>query len=353
MAQSLPLVSVIIPTHNSERYLNEVIQDIINQDYGNIEVLLIDDGSSDGTVKICLSAAERFPCVSYFNNLYNPGAGGSRNLGIEKAHGEWLIFLDSDDMFNRNMISELVKSAVETNSDVVICDYTRLIESTNSIVKSGIKEFPNSKTVSPDQLGKSLLTSFGTAPWNKLVSAKLFDLHNITFQNCAHSNDVYGVSCALLEANSISFVDEQLMCYRVGTNSNIQSKALQRPLEILHPIRQLIERYVVNDTHSWRAGAVIELCVRLLRGIMDRLDGYKTQQTLWNSARDLLTNEYSLDLSISPYSALEKPVWKALLTLPYDKLVSSKSYRLLSMVPIKTISSHRITLACFLCSHFI
>lgn len=114
-------VSIIIPVYNSERYIAKTLQTIMNQTYSEIEVIMIDDGSSDHSDIICKGIAESDSRFHYFR-VENGGPSTARNIGLSYATGEYIGFCDSDDIISPNMYECLVRYAENTEADIVLCD---------------------------------------------------------------------------------------------------------------------------------------------------------------------------------------------------------------------------------------
>ena len=114
-----PLVTVAIAAYNVENFLVDGMNSVFNQTYDNIEIILVDDGSTDNTPKMCDEIAEKDSRVRVFHKE-NGGLGSARNVGIDNAKGEFLYFFDVDDTIEPNLIEENVKMAQEHNSDLVI-----------------------------------------------------------------------------------------------------------------------------------------------------------------------------------------------------------------------------------------
>ena len=116
------LISVIIPVYNVEKYLRRCLYSVLAQTYGNLEILLVDDGSADGSGKICDEALEGDKRIRVWHTK-NRGPSRARNLGLENASGEYLLFVDSDDILSEDHIAFLYRQLQEKRADISICDY--------------------------------------------------------------------------------------------------------------------------------------------------------------------------------------------------------------------------------------
>lgn len=122
-------ISIIVPVHNSEKYLEQCVQTIVNQSYQNIEIILVENGSSDLSWEICKKLKNNFNNV-FITQSAKTGPSAARNLGMKLAKGEYIGFCDSDDYIYQNMYEKLIYSAEKNNSDYVIADmYSERIES--------------------------------------------------------------------------------------------------------------------------------------------------------------------------------------------------------------------------------
>lgn len=133
------LISIIIPVYNSEKYLVCCLEHIINQTYQNIEIILIDDGSKDGSSKICDEYARKDKRIKVIHKQNN-GAAAARNTGLDIASGEYIAFVDSDDYIELNMYQEMMKVNQQYDCDLVLCDCYKENESTKIIFTHDIRE---------------------------------------------------------------------------------------------------------------------------------------------------------------------------------------------------------------------
>lgn len=118
------LISIIVPIYNAEKYLDKCLQSIINQTLGNIEILLINDGSTDSSLEICKKYSERDSRIKIINKK-NEGVSVARNLGIEKATGEYIAFIDSDDWIDTEFCERLYSSVKKEKAELGICNYIK------------------------------------------------------------------------------------------------------------------------------------------------------------------------------------------------------------------------------------
>ena len=163
-----PTISVIVPVYNTEKYLGECVQSILNQIFTDFELLLIDDGSTDQSGAICDTYALQDKRVKVFHKE-NGGVSSARNMGLDEARGEWIVFVDSDDWVAPNMYSDMLKQAETTGSDLVMCkkiymsDGEHYTTITDTIVEN--KEQMMSLIIS----GKT-----SVSVWSRLVKKQLF-----------------------------------------------------------------------------------------------------------------------------------------------------------------------------------
>ncbi|MBI6027020.1 glycosyltransferase [Clostridium perfringens] len=181
------LISIVVPIYNSEKYLKKCIDSILQQSYTNIEVILINDGSTDNSGKICDKYAKEDIRVKVIHKK-NEGVSIARNIGIDLATGKYIGFVDSDDWIDLDMFDVLYKNIILTKSDFSICNYYKEYENSNSNFQD-VKDY-NSKLeqFSAVQLLDKLLDDNRIKGylWNKL-----FDLNIIRDNNIYFEKDVY------------------------------------------------------------------------------------------------------------------------------------------------------------------
>ena len=117
-------VSIIVPVYNVEEYLERCLESIINQTFKNIEVIALNNGSTDNSLNILLKYAEKDKRIKVIDN-YNLGVSEARNNGIREANGKYIVFVDSDDWLDKDMIEIIYSNIVENDCDLVMCTYVR------------------------------------------------------------------------------------------------------------------------------------------------------------------------------------------------------------------------------------
>lgn len=172
------LVSVIIPAYNSELYIERAIRSVLDQKYNNLELIIIDDASSDGTLEKCICFSNVDDRVKVVHLKKNRGVSYARNLGIDTARGEYLIFIDSDDYVSSDFISNLLKTA---DVDLYLSLYRKIMGNRRrkdiDLNYTGVLEVgKNSDKIL--ELQRKLLFS---GPWGKIYKSNIIHQHNIKF----------------------------------------------------------------------------------------------------------------------------------------------------------------------------
>lgn len=216
----MPKISVIIPVYNVEKYLRECLDSVINQTLKDIEIICVDDGSTDDSLKILREYEQKDSRITLLQQE-NQYAGVARNNGLSLACGEYLLFLDSDDVFELNMFERLYNSSIQSNSDITLCHCRNYIEDTKEYEVNNliIKEYLTSNNFSSKDMSKYIFQFCNGWAWDKLFKADLIKNNQLKFQALRQSNDTYFVYMALCLANKISVIDDVLINHRMHSSS--------------------------------------------------------------------------------------------------------------------------------------
>lgn len=229
-------ISIIMPVHNTGAYLEEALESIFQQNFQAFELICVDDASTDELTKEVLKKYQ-----SLYQNMYviwlneNVGAGEARNTGFAKAQGEYVIFLDADDVFAGELLEEMYQSICLNHADVCVCGHEEFyIE--NKKKCSGIKWIPDKYKINQDTKEKWLL-NIPTAAWDKLCRAQFLRENNIYFQSLASCNDVFFSCRVMLNTARRCCVEKPLIFYRVNTANQISAN--RNPLDLYKALMQL------------------------------------------------------------------------------------------------------------------
>lgn len=217
-----PLISVVIPCYNVENYISECIDSIIFQNLDDIEIICLDDNSSDNTLAVLKGLSKNDKRIKVFSFKENKGAGALRNIGIAKAKGEWIVFCDSDDWFEEGIFKKLQKVISNVNKNINIIEYNYNI-SVNKFEKknadwlnrgnSGIKEV------------KSINIMLATGNGNKLYRRNFLKKYNL--KNCENNmsgEEIPMVICAYKLSKEIYYLNETGYNWRVNPKSTSRSR---------------------------------------------------------------------------------------------------------------------------------
>lgn len=219
-------ISVVIPVYNAEKYLELCLESVRNQTLKNIEIICVDDGSTDNSLSIIQEMArrdERFIVITREKS----SAGEARNCGMKIAKGKYLSFLDADDFFEEDMLEKAYWKAEKSETDIVVFRSDRYDEKLEDFTESywTIKEeyLPHKNVFSHSDMGQ-IFTCFVGWAWDKLFRTSFIRRIGLKFQNQSSINDLFFVYGALAKAEKISVIDEILIHKRYNNEHSITSQ---------------------------------------------------------------------------------------------------------------------------------
>ena len=237
-------ISIIIPVYNVEKYLKECLESIINQSYNNIEIIIINDGSTDNSKDICKEFSKFDKRIIYIEET-NHGVSHARNIGLEKATGNYIAFVDSDDWVNEKMIEILYKNAIKYNSDIIACDY--FICKDNSQIEHSLG-IQNEVITNKEQMYNKLFSTkyYGGYLWNKLIKRECIFKDNkvqIKFnEDIKIEEDTLFIANILRNVKKIVYLpSEKLYYYRIRNNSAVRFNYSKKDLSKLKSLKEFIK----------------------------------------------------------------------------------------------------------------
>jgi len=205
------LISVIVPVYNTGKYLSKCLDSIISQTFSDFELLLVDDGSSDNSGKICDEYAEKDDRISVFHKE-NRGVSSARNLGLDKANGKWICFIDSDDYVKPAYLQYLIENENE-NVDIIVGGWQPVFEGKlEKSVQFRKKEYSGAEF---KNVFKEMNVAGYAQPWSRLYRGQIIKENNMTFDhNLSLSEDRIFFYQFLLYSKGIAFVPSSDYFYR-------------------------------------------------------------------------------------------------------------------------------------------
>ena len=206
-------VSVIIPVYNEEQYLAQCLSSVLCQTLREIEIICVDDGSTDGSLKILESFAADDERVAILQQE-NQYAGCARNLGMEKARGRYLVFWDSDDYFEETALEKMY-AACERDGAEICVTHAKVLDETSGKIYTGkyLSDVfvPEDTPFSRADIPQYIFNFGSNNPWNKMFRRAFVEEHALRFQPLRQTNDAYFVMMALFYARRITCVRDWLM----------------------------------------------------------------------------------------------------------------------------------------------
>ena len=210
--------SIIITAYNSEKYIRQCISSVLNQNYGDLELIIVDDCSNDNTLEIVKSFVDkRIKILPLRENL---GAANARNVALKECTGKYIFFLDSDDYIENNLLDMAKENLLKTKADVLFCPYYVFWENKNrfkfSNPKYRLAELKKLPCPFDKNIAKGLLYETNYELCTKFYKRDFLVQNNIVFKNLSFAEDLPFYWEVLKNACSFSYLKEQLYCYRKG-----------------------------------------------------------------------------------------------------------------------------------------
>lgn len=294
-------VSVIIPVFNAEQYIENCLRSITSQTEKNIEVICVDDGSTDRSVEVIESLRKTDNRITVIeqNNL---GAGAARNIGMKHARGQYLAFLDADDYFETEMLSLAANELDQFEADIAIFATDMFDSETGEIegmpwtfIRGNI---PDKQPFCAKDMPDYIFNTFGNYPWNKLFRREFVEKNSLSFQEIPRTNDLLFVCCALVKASRIVAIDKVLAHYRIGTGTSLQSTNSNSPLSF-------IEAFIALKAALKESGEFpnfeLSYLKHALNGMFANIESQKLPNGLSILKSSILEAESALEI-------LEKPI---------------------------------------------
>ncbi len=304
-----PLISVIIPAYNIENYLTECLDSVLAQSYKNYEIIVVDDGSKDGTRDICDIYQKKFDKIKVIRQQ-NAGLSAARNSGIKKAKGEYLAFVDGDDLVAPNFLVRLWSIIELADADIVECQYATFQETKPTFSQAGaIFIKTREEAVSNLLVGQE---NVDIVTWNKLYKKVLYN--NISFPAGELHEDNLTTYKVFAESSSVAVVDDKLYYYREREGSIMAEQKILNRLNQKERASKEAIKYFKNDLKLSQAAEVALLLSRF--AYLDNIASGKIHdKALWKkTVSEINTNHQSY--KTNPYLTKKLKLYLKLLRMP-------------------------------------
>ena len=315
-------VSIIVPVYGVEKYIDKCLDSLVKQSLKEIEVIVVNDGTKDNSQKIIDKYVKKYPDKIKSFIKENGGQGSARNYGLEKASGEYIGYVDSDDFIEKDMYKKLYNKAKEKDYDIVVCgNYNVSEDYQNKNVDAFISNY--NSDLENIFFGKM-------AVWNKIYKRDILVKNKLEFKEKVWYEDLAFTLKAIINSNTFAFINEPLYDYLIRVGSTMNNSNVTRNLEILDAFDDILiyikhnkkEEYLEKIEFLAIDHIYISAIVRVLKADADKNIKNETIEKLINYMNKNFPN-YKSNKYINTLSKNRKIIYK---------LINMKMYSLINLV---------------------
>ena len=284
------MVSVVIPVYNIEQHLRQCLDSVAAQTLKDIEVICVDDGSTDGSANILEEYAKKDARFQIIRQK-NAGPGAARNRGMEQAAGKYLIFLDSDDWFEPDFLQCMVEDAEQTGANVTICRADEFDTNTGKVYDGTwmLKtQFLPGKVFAPEDVAQHVFQFTYGWPWDKLYRRTYIEEQAFRYPDLAVSQDLVFVFPSVFCAKRIGVLDSVLIHHRINRQASVSHARAHHPDDSYQAAvmvrKRLEERCLWTQYSQSYLNWAMDFLVWHVGHISDRMvqrDCYRKMRTQW------------------------------------------------------------------------
>ena len=277
-------VSIIVPVYNVESYLEHCLDTLVHQTLQDIEIIVVNDGSTDGSNQIIERYQKQYHQILKSYDKPNGGLSDARNFGLQYAQGEYIGFIDSDDFVDLDMFEKMYEKAIETNADIVACN-----------LHHTFTDEEDTEVIQP-YTDKRELISFGcSVAWNKIYNRDWLNQTGVKFLKGVNHEDIDFFCLIVPYIRKIEYIEQACVHYvqREGSINNARSEKLR---DIHKVFMHLNEEYVIRGLKELYGEAVEALAVRVLLGSViqrfSKIQDVKLRRKLLKENWEFLNQQY-------------------------------------------------------------
>ena len=244
----MPKYSIVVPVYNVEEYIEKCINSILKQDYHDFEIIIVNDGSTDGSKDIIDEIAKKHPEIIKVIHQKNKGLGGARNTGLEQARGEYVWFVDSDDTIRADALTVINCFLEKEQADLLAFDLMDVDEQGNHLAKEKGITWEYKGVFSINEMPQILFVS--PSACNKIFKRTLFEQDHIRFPEHVWFEDLFTIPKIYLHAKKIGYIDESLYLYLQRQGSIMKNSNIEKNKDIMGALEEIVLYYKKNDVYE-------------------------------------------------------------------------------------------------------
>lgn len=296
-------VSIIIPVYNIEEFLVKCLDSVVNQTLNNIEIIIINDGSTDNSIQVINDYQSRYSNIIVIDKN-NEGPGAARNKGIEIARGKYIGFVDSDDYIEKNMMELLFNEAMEHDLDLVICNFNKVDTIDNVLSYNNHSSYNNKLFDTNDLIHEFLFNSYELIEgfsFNKLYKRSLFETFNIRYPENMKYEDIPTIFNFLINSKKCKYINKCLYHYVQHATSIVHSKNKENLYDFLKSIKMVENSLKKNNLISnFKNDYLIYAGIKLLNITIQFHDLIKNDKQLKQELNAILKKNVILQIIFQP-----------------------------------------------------
>ena len=280
-------IDIIIPVYNGEDFIGQTIKSIEENNFADINIILVDDGSIDGTESAISKLREKYDNISYYKKE-NAGVSSARNFAIERSTSPYICFLDADDLYHKDFLRKMYEQIKSTNADICTCGYYKLIGQETRLMKSAFskKDFLVNYLISKNKLH---ISSF-------LIKREVIFDNNIRFdESSSYGEDIEFMTRVIKYSREIEIVPEYLTYYRIDpTRPTLSTFSLDKIKSDIDFSNRLINDKKLNLSSREKSAVNHKLVANIVSKLLIGLDlGYdkKEIRDIYEKNRDIIDNK--------------------------------------------------------------
>ena len=294
-------VSVVIPVYNAGLFLEKCLDSIRSQTYSNMEIICVDDQSTDDSHKILQQYAKEDSRMVVIQTVgQSQGAGRARNAGLKKATGNYVVFLDADDFFEPVLVERALEKAEKTNGDMVAYDIFEYNNSTGVINRPSYairsQYLPEQEVFSAKDVSHHLFQLFSGSVWKFLIKREFIEKNGLSFQEDVLVDDLFFTYTALVHASRITVLRDRLLYYRKQVmNSQVSCRSNQLS-SVYEAYQAIVDRLKQENLYDGVRSSLLNAYLTGQYWIMDAIGDWNTYAEEYRKAREIYFPSLGVDV---------------------------------------------------------